>query len=59
MIVHSSDFGGVIKEFDIAEQWALRINKEYTHQYHKEKELGLPQTPFMKDLDIRSILAKN
>jgi hypothetical protein len=27
MIVHSSDFGGVIKGFEIAEQWALRINQ--------------------------------
>ena len=59
MIVHSSDFAGSIKEFKICEEWSMRVNQEFTKQYKVETELNLPQTPFMKDLENRAIVAKN
>ena len=59
MIVHTADFGGSAKEFSICKAWSLKVNLEFSNQYKMEGELGLPQTPFMKDLTNISILSKN
>lgn len=59
MIVHTSDFGGSAKEFEICKEWSLKVNLEFSNQYKTEADLGLPQTPFMKDLTNISVLSKN
>ena len=59
MITHTSDFGGSAKEFDICREWSRRVNIEFSSQYKQEEILGLPQTPFFKDLDVEPIMAKN
>lgn len=59
MIVHTSDFGGSAKDFEICKQWSLKVNLEFSNQYKMEGELELPQTPFMKDLTNIQILSKN
>ena len=58
IIVHSSDFAGSIKPFEICKEWSLRVNQEFANQYKTEGELGLPQTPFMKDLQNPAVLSK-
>lgn len=35
------------------------MNLEFSNQYKREGELGLPQTPFLKDLNNISVLSKN
>jgi hypothetical protein len=35
------------------------VNLEFSNQYRMEGEMGLPQTPFMKDLNNIAILSKN
>lgn len=59
MIIHTSDFGGSAKEFEISKEWSLRINLEFSNQYKIEGELGFAQTPFMKDLQNITHLSKN
>ena len=59
MIVHSSDFAGNTKTFEISRAWSERVNQEFTNQYSREVELGLPETPFMKNLTHLPTLAKN
>ena len=59
MIVHTADFGGSAKQFDLCKAWSLRVNLEFSNQYRREGELGLPQTPFMKDLTNITTLSKN
>lgn len=59
MIVHTADFGGSAKQFEIAKSWSLKVNLEFSNQYRMEGELGLPQTPFMKDLTNINTLSKN
>jgi hypothetical protein len=59
MIVHTSDFGGSAKQFKICKEWSLKVNLEFSNQYRQEGELGLPQTPFMKDLTNISTLSRN
>lgn len=58
IIVHSGDFAGSIKEFEVCKEWAHRVNIEFSNQYKVEGELGLPQTPFMKDLTDPVIMSK-
>lgn len=45
--------------FDISRQWAELVNKEFTSQYQEEGQLGLPQTPYMKNLEKEDVLAQN
>ncbi len=33
MIIHTADFGGCAKKFDISRQWSERVNKEFEEQY--------------------------
>lgn len=51
MIVHTSDFGGAVKTFQTSKEWSRRVNIEFSKQYEKEGELGIPQTPMMKGLN--------
>ena len=59
IIVHASDFGHAVKEFNICQTWSDRVNRQFTNQYQQEGKLGIPQTPFMKDLTDPLVLAKN
>jgi cAMP-specific phosphodiesterase 4 len=33
IIVHASDFGHSVKEFEICRTWSERVNREFTNQY--------------------------
>lgn len=59
MITHTADFFGVAQKFDLSKEWSLRVNLEFQAQYKEEAELGLPQTPYLKDLDKMDVLAKS
>ena len=58
-LIHTSDFAGASKYFDVSQEWSRRCNREFSNQYREEGLQGIPQTPFMKDLDDEGILAKN
>lgn len=36
MIIHTSDFGGSAKEFEICKEWSRRVNLEFIAQYKQE-----------------------
>ncbi|CAD8156083.1 unnamed protein product [Paramecium octaurelia] len=59
MIIHTADFNGGAKVFDISRIWSERVNKEFSAQYEEEGRLGIPQTPFLKDLHKIHIMAKS
>lgn len=58
MMIHSCDLYSSTKKFDVAKQWSLKVNSEFTLQTEDEAKLGLPITPYMKDLNKSSVLAK-
>ncbi len=58
MIIHTSDFAGAVKPFEVSREWSLRVNREFDAQYRLEGELGIPQTPYFKDLDKTECIAK-
>ena len=57
-IIHACDLYSSTKKFAIAKEWSYKINAEFTHQIQDEEKLGLPITPYMRDLDKPAILAK-
>lgn len=59
MIVHTADFNGGAKQFDVSRIWSEKVNKEFSAQYEEEGNLGIAQTPFLKDLDKIHIMAKS
>ncbi|CAD8195286.1 unnamed protein product [Paramecium pentaurelia] len=59
MIIHTSDFAGASAKWPISKQWSLRVNQEFQAQFEEEGRLGLPQQPFMKDLQKISVLSKS
>lgn len=58
-LIHTSDFAGACMPFSISRKWAELVNLEFTSQYNQEGELGLPQTPYMKNLDQEDVMAQN
>ena len=71
MIVHCSDVCGPTKNFPTAYEWSVRVNTEFTIQvrisliyikFHskvrEEEALGIPITPYFKDLDKPHVMAK-
>jgi len=57
--VHAADLSGPAKEFKLAYLWATRVNKEFSNQVNEEKELGLPLTKHMMNLEDPKVMAKN
>jgi len=57
-IIHCADLSGATKDFSVAHSWSLKVNQEFSSQVKKEEELGIPVTPYFKDLDKRHIMAK-
>jgi hypothetical protein len=51
MLIHTADFNGVAKKYPESRQWSEKVNQEFMSQYKEEGKLGLPQQPYMKDLD--------
>ena len=47
MILHVSDVSNPARPGGVARKWAYAVQKEFFRQGDKEKELGLPQSPFM------------
>lgn len=59
MIVHTSDLYVPTKAQVVATKWSSLINQEFIQQNKKEKENGLPVTPFYKNLHIMKVMAKS
>ncbi|KAL4491826.1 hypothetical protein ABPG72_006081 [Tetrahymena utriculariae] len=59
MMIHAADFHGNAQEFELSKKWSLLVNQEFQAQYKEEGEKNIPQTPYLKDLDKRDILAKS
>lgn len=58
IIIHSCDLYSSTKKFENAKKWSYKINSEFTQQIKDEEKLGLPITPYMRDLDKPAVLAK-
>jgi len=58
MIVHCSDVCGPTKAFTVAYQWAVRVNEEFSIQVREEEALGIPVTPYFRDLNKPHVMAK-
>lgn len=58
MLLHCADLSGPTKEFSVASAWSYKVNEEFTSQVIEEEKLGLPVTPWFKDLDKQHIMAK-
>ena len=58
MIIHGCDLYSSTKQFSVARQWSSKINNEFTLQTQDEEKLGLPITPYMRDLNKPAVLAK-
>ncbi|CAD8159906.1 unnamed protein product [Paramecium pentaurelia] len=59
MIIHTSDFSGAAKVFELSKAWTEKVNMEFKAQFDEEGTRKITQTPFMKDLDQQEIMAKN
>lgn len=51
IMVHCADLSGQALPWHLALKWGKRVNKEFHEQWVKEKQLGLPPTPYMEGLD--------
>ena len=58
MVIHGCDLYSSTKKFAVAKEWSIKINQEFTSQIQDEEKLGLPITPYMRDLDKPMVLAK-
>lgn len=58
-LIHTSDFSGACMPFDMSRKWAELVNQEFSSQYVEEGELGIAQTPYMKNLDREEVMAQN
>ncbi|KAL4468314.1 hypothetical protein ABPG72_010715 [Tetrahymena utriculariae] len=58
MIIHTADFTGAAKPFQLSRQWSEKVNREFHNQYIEEGKRGVEQTSFMKDLDVLHVMAK-
>jgi class 3 adenylate cyclase len=47
MILHVSDVSNPARPGRVARKWAYAVQREFFRQGDREKELGLPQSPFM------------
>ena len=50
-IIHAADLSGQILKLDLAIKWGDKCIQEFINQCIKEKELGIPVTPFMDGLE--------
>jgi cAMP-specific phosphodiesterase 4 len=58
LVIHGCDLYSSTKKFAVAKEWSMKINQEFTCQIDDEEKLGLPVTPYMRDLDKPIVLAK-
>lgn len=58
VIIHACDLYSSTKIFPLAKEWSIKINQEFTNQVKHEKDIGLPPTVYMIDLDNPAIMAK-
>eukprot|EP00730_Choanoeca_flexa_P015612 TRINITY_DN7204_c0_g1_i3.p1 TRINITY_DN7204_c0_g1~~TRINITY_DN7204_c0_g1_i3.p1 ORF type:complete len:392 (+),score=71.27 TRINITY_DN7204_c0_g1_i3:884-2059(+) len=47
VVLHTADLYSPSKTFDLAQRWAIRLQKEFNDQVKLEKQLGLPFQSFM------------
>jgi cAMP-specific phosphodiesterase 4 len=58
-LIHTSDFAGACMTFNTSRKWAELVNQEFSAQYAEEGELGIAQTPYMKNLEKEEVMAQN
>lgn len=59
MIIHTCDLYVPTKPTAVSTKWTALVNKEFINQNLKEKELGLPETPFYKNLTDIKVMARS
>lgn len=59
MLIHTCDLYVPVKPNEVSIVWSSLINKEFMNQNKQERELGLPETPFYKNLDNLKVVAKS
>lgn len=57
-ILHAADVSGQLNPWPVAEKWGQRIIDEFRNQSSLEKEMGLPLTPHMANLEAKYDQAK-
>lgn len=58
MALHAADLYSSTKVFEVAKQWSIKVNQEFSNQVKEEAQIGLPPTPYMIDLDKMEVMAK-
>jgi len=51
ILLHTADIGAQTHATELALIWGHTVSEEFSEQYQKEIEMGLPPSPFMADLD--------
>ena len=51
VLLHTADIGAQTQDTAVAIKWGRTVSNEFSAQYHKEMQLGLPLSPFMAGLD--------
>lgn len=57
-IIHTSDLYVPTKKVEFSKRWSALVNQEFMNQNQAEKDSGLPETPFYKNLDKRDVRSK-
>lgn len=56
-IIHTCDFSGSAKKFQVASQWARRVSEEFAQQSLMEHKMKVPLSPHMLNLSTKSVMA--
>lgn len=58
-LIHTSDLYVPTKKVEHSARWSMLINQEFINQNQAEKNSGLPETPFYKNLDKPEVRYKS
>ena len=58
-IIHACDLYTPTFNFELSEEWAKKINYEFSKQAREEEIMGLEVTPFMQGLENPKIMANS
>ena len=59
IMLHLADLAHPSMKWKLCNTWSLRVCKEFMAQNEVEKQLPyIPETPFYKNLDVKSVMAK-
>lgn len=59
IILHAADISNPMMPSEIAERWGKCVCEEFTDQANAERDLGIPVTPFMANLDTPEAIYRN